>query len=311
MGPWVRAVYIVPEAWVTALRCLWLDEVAEAAAQKIRERESAITDVRCEVLGRPTPALGGDLLGGLVAPTLDGDRAMHFRCARVADNEWLVHKGTYKDTGELDEEDPFNEKDLVVKNIVAEAWAMKERRRLRTSEAVNTMRSLVQANDFAWCRLLAIAAFRAEEIRASTDTLDVAVAVRGFERNPFRWDVSEGWRSQASVTFLWTWTSGLDGVRRAFVPMALHNLFIRDQVSCPPGMCRRDAEMYRQLLAAADIEARESKVPCVYLGLEVGPGRFEQDPACMAWPAHADVGPTTWPGDRAQPGHQMLRSPVR
>ena len=45
--------------------------------------------------------------------------------------------------------------------------------------------------------------------------------------------------------------------------------------------------MYSRLLSAAEVEARESKAPCQYLGLEISPGCFEQDPE--NWPD--DVAP--------------------
>ena len=75
---------------------------------------------------------------------------MYFLCACVEGDVWLVHRGSYKGTGDLDENEPFDEKDLVVKNVSTEAWNMKDRRRLRTSSAVNTMRVLMQSKDRRW-----------------------------------------------------------------------------------------------------------------------------------------------------------------
>ncbi len=134
-----------------------------------------------------------------------GERVVYFLCAPIADDDWLVHRGSYRETGELDDMEPFHEKDLIVKNIVRDAWGQKPNQRLRTSSEMNTMRGLVQAADCTWRRCLAIAAYIAEEIRSSSGTFDSNVAKSGFERNPFRWVVDEGRRSQAGVTFLWSW----------------------------------------------------------------------------------------------------------
>ena len=177
----------LPEAWPTALRSLSLGTIAKNSAAKIRESEPGLADVDCHVLGYPMPS---DALGRLEAFCVGGDRVMCFLCAHVTNGDWLVHPGTYTDSGELDEANPFAEKDLILKNLVADAWDQKTRTRLRTSPAVNVLRGLVEASDYKWHLLLAMAAFRAEEGRGSA--LDLDVACRGFERNPFRWGVAEG-----------------------------------------------------------------------------------------------------------------------
>ena len=69
--------------------------------------------------GAPYP----DRVGELVALNLDGEMSMHFLCSHVGGNVWIVHNGsTCRETGELDEDQPLQEKDLVVCDIVAEAW---------------------------------------------------------------------------------------------------------------------------------------------------------------------------------------------
>ena len=212
----------LPDAWPTALRSLSLDTIAEKSAEKIRESEPGLADVECRVLGHPVPSDAA--LGRLEAFCVGGDRVMYFLCAPVSNGDWLVHPGTYKDSGELDEANPFDEKDLILKNLVADAWDQKTRTRLRTSPAVNVLRGLVEASDYKWRLLLGVAAFRAEERRGSA--LDLDVACRGFERNPFRWQVAEGWRSQARITCLWQWRSGLAHVQTAFVTTPLNNYIL-------------------------------------------------------------------------------------
>ena len=122
-----------PESWATALRCLSLDEIAVTSAGKIRSQDQGLSDLRCEVLGRPKPLSAAGSIGKLVALASDGNRVSYFLCAPVHEDVWLVHRGSYKATGELDLDDPFQETDLVAKDIGQDAWDMKkQRRRLRT-----------------------------------------------------------------------------------------------------------------------------------------------------------------------------------
>ena len=270
----------LPEAWVTALRALSLDHVAAQSAEKIQNDEPGLSEVRCEVLGFPTVSRV-EAQGKIVALSVGGERVVYFLCTQIAGSSWFVHRGSYKDTGEL-EEDAFQEKDLDVKDIEADAFDEKQRKRLRTSPAVNTLRWLVQSKDYTWRRLLAIAHFRAQEQRATTQPFDTSGPARGFERNPFGWDVGQGRQSQINVTFLWTWRAGAGVLHRAFVSPSLNHVLQRGAIPYPQGMCQQDAETLRKLQSAADVEVRESKVPCLYLGLETSPGNFEQDP--LNWP---------------------------
>ena len=112
-----------------------------------------------------------------------------------------MHAGTYKESGVLDAENPFHEKDLIAKDIVADTFE-NTGKRLSTNRDLKYLRGLVQVSDHRWNHLVATAAFRAEEQRASS-ALDIAKAIAGFENNPCRWQVDETCRSHAEVAFLW------------------------------------------------------------------------------------------------------------
>ena len=77
-------------------------------------------------------------------------------------------------------ENPFDEKDLIPKDIVADAWGQTGKR-LSTRGDLKYLRGLVQDSDYRWNHLVAVAAFRAEEQWASFP-LDIATATAGFER---------------------------------------------------------------------------------------------------------------------------------
>ena len=173
---------------------------------------------------------------------------------------------------------------MIAKDIVADEFENTSKR-VTTNRDLKYLRGLVQDSDHRWKYLVATAAFRAEEQRAPFP-LDIATATTGFERNPFRWQVEETKRSHAEVAFLWKWTSGLDAEeqqKRAIVTPRLNNILVRGQVPSPPGMCQMDSENYRRFLAIAETETREHKAPCVYLGLETEPGKYEPDPS--NWPS--------------------------
>ena len=133
-----------------------------------------LSDLVCKVVGYPKPVSTAGPQGRLVALNVDGQRVVYFLCAHIADDDWLVHRGSFKD-GVLDETDAFQEKDLVVKNIRTEAWGQTRNRHLRSSDATNTMRNLVQGGDYTWRRCVAVATYRAEGIRSkSSGTFNAA-----------------------------------------------------------------------------------------------------------------------------------------
>ena len=92
-------------------------------------------------------------------------------------------------------------------------------------------------------QLLAVAAYKAEEIRANTEQrpMDEEAAFAGFEQNPFRWE-TEGWQSQVEVGVLWTWQDRAGTGRKSFVFPQLHNVFKR-QVPRPPSLDEADDEI--------------------------------------------------------------------
>ena len=112
----------LPEHWDLNVKFLGLGEATTEAASKVHV--PGFTDVRAEVLGRAKfvePAtVDGPAVGKVVALNVEGCRKSFFLCARVKDDEWLCHGGSFVD-GAL-AENPFDERDLVTKNIVADAW---------------------------------------------------------------------------------------------------------------------------------------------------------------------------------------------
>ena len=100
-------------------------------------------------------------------------------------DEWFVHKGSYEN-GSLATH-PFQEKDLMCRNIIKEAWDISATKRLRSNSHMNTLRGYVQVNQYLWCELAAVANYRAEEIRSRTLSrkFDEGIAMQYFEKTNF------------------------------------------------------------------------------------------------------------------------------
>ena len=162
----VARLVALPDGWDTALRCLGLEKLAMEYAKDVAQKERRLTELGCQLLGRPrTDPWYEDGVGKFVAFSVDDHRMVGVLCAPLLDNRWFVHFGSRTD-GELDATNPFREDHLQVKDLIDDAWNMKSRHiRLRTDENVNAMRGLVQSRMDYWLRLVAIAHFRAETLK--------------------------------------------------------------------------------------------------------------------------------------------------
>ena len=103
-----------PEGWHTALRCTNLQAVGDEAAKAAREEIGG--EIACKLLGvakRTTlPEPGEHKAGSTVLLPGDGSRMAFILCAKIDDDSWLCHRGSFQD-GKLNETDPLNYHDLV------------------------------------------------------------------------------------------------------------------------------------------------------------------------------------------------------
>ena len=100
----------------------------------------------------------------IIALDDDGTRTVFLLCAHIDGDEWFVHQGSY-DNGTLAAHS-FQEKDLVYKDIAKEAWDTSSRKRLRSNNQLNTLRGYVKESDYLWREVVAVANFRAVELRS-------------------------------------------------------------------------------------------------------------------------------------------------
>ena len=275
----VRGVPL-PPGWATAMQSLGLDEIAEGTARKVRDGN--VSEARCLVLGQakePPQLADGATVGKTVALQVHGSRVVFLMCAHVQDGRWLCHRGSFLEDALAD--NPFNEADLVLKDVIADAWDASLTKRLRSTGSMNVLRALVKASARTWCELVATARYRAEELRAQLlgQSFDEELATAGFERSPWRWRAVNAKASHIQIAFLWRWTAK-DGSRRSVIE---HTRLDRVTTKFPTPSCMKEADVdrYARLLAAAERETKNSKAPCRYLGLRVGDA-FEPDP--QLWP---------------------------
>ena len=180
---------LLPSCWHTASLCHSLDEIAGRSADAARS--AAYPDLTCEILGMPkTVALpsGEEMAPGSVVAlqTRVGERLDHLLCAHVENARWLCHPGSFLE-GQLDFDNPFDAADLVEMDILRDAWSEDGKPTHCTSRQTPLLETVLN-HAGAWSGVVAIATFKAEELRASTErSLNMALANASFERNPFLW----------------------------------------------------------------------------------------------------------------------------
>ena len=167
----------------------------------------------------------------------------------------------------------------MLKDITGIGEEAHTRKRIKPHLREHELRDVATNHGAKLDRLLALASYRAEEIRAADGRrpMDMAVALAGFEGNPFRWE-ARGWQSQVEVCFFWSWR-GTDGVEsKRFVFAMLQNVLAR-RVPRPTALMESDADVFRCLLEVAAAETAHNTSPCKYFGVQLGKGKYERDPA--------------------------------
>ena len=196
-----------PETWRTALRCDRLSSIAEASVQKACE-EFGFSDLECRILGKPheqpLPRPNAKYAPGstVMLQTDNGGRLDFLLCAHVHGDVWLCHLGTFKDNA-FDRDNPFDAKDLVLKDVLRDAWEPDGPSSKRGKVHLNTaeLRKAARTHRTPWEQVVATATFQAEEIRAAQQhrELDEKVAFSAYEKNHWNWKVFEGRASQVEI----------------------------------------------------------------------------------------------------------------
>ena len=308
----------LPEGWHVALSASDLSTFAAEAGRSL-EAGNGVSELECRLAGVPKaclPGPDGELCPGAIVPmyTPSSGRVNFVLCAHVFGNDWYCHAGSFEASepggpvhGCLDEGG------LVVKDVAAERCG-EERpsKRIKRHAHTSQLRGLIDSSPDQWLALVAIASCLAEHKRSKQNERDPdwSVALSGFESNPWRWNIVEGWASQVRVYFLWTWRD-VGGATWSFelVCKQLHSLLARGDVPSPGGLRLGDRTLWDMLVAYALKQSRRMLWPCRYLGAPIGNGKYQPDPSlwdtataesktkvvvCFEW-EHITVGPRKKP----------------
>ena len=87
------------------------------------------------------------------------------------------------------------------------------RKRIKPHLREHLLRNVAQKHGAKLDQAMAIACYRAEELRAAEENRDMSmqIAFAAFEGNPFRW-ASRAWQSRIEVGIFWTWRNS-DGTK--------------------------------------------------------------------------------------------------
>ena len=198
----------IPPDWVTALRSLKAGEICRNFVGDLK-LPAGVSIASCNFLGAPkvcTPYVQGLAVGRCLAFSHVGGRKNFVLVAHVEDHEWLCHGGSF--LGDCAVPDPFSESNLVVKDVQKDLWDdTTAPRRIRIHAKVQQLINQIQERSLEFSELVAVATFRAEEIRAArvNAPIDVSKASAMYEKNPFKWQAA-GWLSQIDVTIVFMWT---------------------------------------------------------------------------------------------------------
>ena len=112
-----------------------------------------------------------------------GHRQDYLLVAQVEDDRWFCHKGSLHRSGVLDDDEPFAVKDLVLKDIRRDAFGpddMAPRRRIGPHTIGLQLLQAARARAHSWAGAVAVATWRAEEIRSARRPFDLTVASAAY-----------------------------------------------------------------------------------------------------------------------------------
>eukprot|EP00973_Karenia_brevis_P096384 12431531-Karenia_brevis.AAC.1 len=268
-----------PPHWRTALKLQGISCIVDESVKEARERFE-MPSMQCILLGQPKDVLipeSQEHVTGAILRLQSGEALFEYLlCAHVREQSWLCHRGTFN-KHEIDKNNPFDAKDLVIKDISAhDEMIPPPRKRIRGHLHCGQLRAFALKRLTAFKRVVALAQWKAEEIRSAEKPFDEAVACRGFEQNHWNWK-----DHNIKIVAMWSWLSGTK-LHKQIVETRVDHLLDRG-LPYPSGFVETDDCLLQRLNLAAAEETTKGKAPCRYLGLHVGAQCFEPNPS--KWPS--------------------------
>jgi len=276
-----------PPLWNFAIQACSLQAIADESA-KAFAKEFGVSKAACAIMGMAKSCHISDknisnAPGSVVTLSAHRIGIEYLLCAHVHEDYWLCSKGHFIN-GQFQEGDPFNLDSLVVKNVRQDAWSGLDggRKRIRTHLHQGQLRQVAIEWEDDWNLLVAVAHWKAEEMRAKYERREMnnEVAALRFEVDPFAWTICKGARKKSKVVVRWAWNQ--HGRRNRYVKaLRIDNVLGRNMVTFPSDR-GEDEDLQCKLEGVAQIESETRKAPCRYLGVRIGPGKYEANPA--RWP---------------------------
>jgi len=173
----------------------------------------------------------------------------------------------------------------VLKDVIhgtQEAEGPPPRKKVRTHLHFGQLRAIALNWQAAWDQLMAVATWRAEELRATDQhrPFDQAAASTGYEASPWKWGTT-GRKIQVQVGVLWSWR--VSTWQRQIVHAHFDHLLERS-IPVPSVLGKTDGDVQRRLKSVAAAETATEKATCKYIGLHIGAHRFKPDPSKLQSP---------------------------
>ena len=254
----------IPHDWKFAMQNLDLQAIVNRKAVQT-SIDADVTSLRCKLVGAPlhVPA---PILERSTGSTIELNGVEVVLCARVTNEEWLVHMGSFDDNGELNARNPFQARDLLLKDLTA-GNGVQLHKRIRQHLHRGQLRQLQRCHPELLEYVVALARYRAEVIRAERGSRAVQEGdvVMHFEQSPWHWPSAT---CDCTVCLLWTWHT--QGMRRTgLTSIRLDELRgTDDKLPAPDGLGDEDSRL----------ATSSTKAPCKYLGVKLACGNFEPDP---------------------------------
>ena len=270
----------MPPGWEVASKALKLAEHARDISQKSLPLD--VCKLNCKLLGVPKrfDLLQNDLVpGACVALMVNGRRVNYVLVAHVYGDVWRCSPGALMHNGRILQDTVWRRDDCKTKNIVEEAYSgVAPKRRMHSHIMTDHLQQLLCEHADSFFDLVANEVWFVEECRArkTKQALDVNAASACFETNPFIWEHVGGHISQNDAYFVWSWE--YKGELQFSKQATRLDHAIHGDVPLPKELFT-DLALLERLLRRAGREAKQTYCTCTYLGVQVGPNKFEPDPA--------------------------------
>ena len=269
-----------PPGWEVALKVLKLTDHARDTSQ--RSLPLDVRQLKCSLLGVPKrfDLPKNDLAtGACVALTVNGRRVNYVLVAHIYGDTWRCSPGAVMQNGRILFDTVWRPEDCKTKNIVEDAWSgVVTKRRINSHLMNDHLQRLLYQHADAFFDLVANQVWLVEKDRAAktNQTLDVHATSLCFESNPFMWENDGANLNHIEAYCIWSWEYKGE-LQFSKQSIQLDNA-IRGDFPLPKELLT-DISLYERLLRRSRRESEQTYCTCIYLGSQIGPNKFEEDPA--------------------------------